>query len=541
MAIVPAPAWSRGTLESGSGEKRRMLDFEVTRRGGGLAELALHCAPAPAPTLLALLARAGWPVVGDVRRGGIVLRGGLRLRALDAPWDAAQRAASWWPDEPAYPATDRGAEVPRWGVSSATARVVRRGHPWILLDDQTEDPGGFAPGTLVEACAPSGPPLGLALIEGGARMAARMWSVGSAHGRAPESVEARVARALSKRRALMERGPGRALEGGGVHTDTLRLIHGEADGLPGLAVDRLGGLLRVLVTGRASDHFRERALDALVHGLRDVLGMAPPMVEVLHLRDRPSGSFECVRRSRGDAAAFEELGLDPGGRMPVHERGLVFRVDPGLGEPERSRPGVGLFLDQRENRERLARPAARGGHWLNLFAHTGAFSVALLAAGAERVTSVDLSAAYLGWLEENLALNSDRGVDPRAHDSVRRDGRRYLEELPSGQRFAGIVLDPPTAAAAGRKFWSVGRDLEPLIRDAFSRLEPDGVLLMCRNERGAKGGLHTLVERAAKQAGVSIGKLRPAPPGDDFPRLRGFPEGDSFSGVMVQRIRKERA
>jgi 23S rRNA (cytosine1962-C5)-methyltransferase len=543
--IVPAPAWHRGVLESGSGRKaRRALRFERVEERDGLAEIVLESESMPVPTLLAMLARAGWPVVGDVLRGGVLLAGGLRLLAGDEVWSERVDGAAWWPDEPAYVALDRDGAPPRWGVSRATARVIGRGHPWILRDEDTDDPGRFAPGTLVRACTPSGPPLGLALIEGEGRPAARMWSTGAVRGSGDdeaereaktESIEARVARALARRRRLMTRGSGRVREAGEVHTDAIRLIHGEADALPGLAVDRLGGLLRVLVMGRASDHFRERTIDALIHGLGGELGPEPPVVEVLHLRELPAGRLECVRLARGDAAALEALGADERGRVVVHERGLAFWVDPGLGEPERSRPGFGLFLDQRENRERLGRHARRGGRWLNLFAHTGAFSVALLAAGAEHVTSVDLSAPYLDWLEENLDLNRDRGVDPRAHRTVRRDGRRYLEELGRGERFAGIVLDPPTAAAAGRRFWSVGRDLEPMIGEALRRLEPGGVLLMCRNERGARDDLTGLLERAAQAAGVRVERPRPAPPGEDFPSLRGFPEGDSFTGSIVQR------
>jgi 23S rRNA G2069 N7-methylase RlmK/C1962 C5-methylase RlmI len=219
----------------------------------------------------------------------------------------------------------------------------------------------------------------------------------------------------------------------------------------------------------------------------------------------------------------------------VHERGLSFIVDPGLGDPERPRPGVGLYLDQRENRARLSLRARDGGRWLNLFAHTGAFSVALLAAGADAVVSVDLSKPYLDWLEENLGVNGDAGVDASRHRSVRRDGRRFLEELPRGERFAGIVIDPPTAAAAGRRFWSARRDLEPLVGEALARLEPRGVLLVSRNQRRARPDLAELVHAAAGARRVALAALEPADPGPDFPRLPGFREGDSFRGVIAVR------
>ena len=218
----------------------------------------------------------------------------------------------------------------------------------------------------------------------------------------------------------------------------------------------------------------------------------------------------------------------------VLERGLRFSVDPGWETPRKVRPGFGLFVDQRENRARLDPHAARGGDWLNLFAHTGAFSASLLAAGAEHVTSVDLSGAYLKRLEMNLAANRDRGVDPTRNESVRIDGRRFLETLRPDQRYAGIVLDPPTAASAGHRFWSLRRDLEPLLRRCVERLDSGGVLLVTQNRNGPPLGLDRILERIVSRAHRSIEQLDAAPAGLDHPGLVGFPEGDPFEGWLLR-------
>jgi 23S rRNA (cytosine1962-C5)-methyltransferase len=336
---------------------------------------------------------------------------------------------------------------------------------------------------------------------------------------------------------MQARGPARAMRNGTPFTDTIRLIHGEADGLPGIAVDRLGPILRMIVTSEgAAMALADRVAGQLLDHWSGA-GEAPyGLIEVLHLRDEGAGRHECVRwwrppRDDGSGGAL----LDARGRLIVHEGGLAYSVDPGLGEPERPRPGVGLYLDQRDNRHRLVRFARGGGRWLNLFAHTGAFSVALLAAGAGEVVSVDLSKRYLEWLDENLALNRDIGVDASHHRAVRMDGRRYLDELPRGERFAGIVLDPPTAAAAGRRYWSTESDLAPLVEQALLRLEPGGVLLVARNHRRARRDLVDLVRAAAKARGVELAGTEAADPGPDFPRLRGFREGDSFRGVLAIR------
>jgi 23S rRNA (cytosine1962-C5)-methyltransferase len=351
-------------------------------------------------------------------------------------------------------------------------------------------------------------------------VAARLWARGSGAGGA--SVTARVEKALARRAPLLEASAQAA-------TDAFRLIHGEADGFPALFVDRLGPLLRVLVTGRACDLVREEAVGAVIARLEALLGRDPPVVEVIHLRERPRAELECVRLARG---ALRSALRDPaaGGLLAVRERGLRFLVDPGLARPTTPAPGVGLFLDQRVNRERLAGLARKGGRWLNLFAHTGAFSAALLAAGADEVLSVDAAPAQLRWLEANLREN---GLETRPHRALRSDARRFFEGPGARERFRGIVLDPPTAAS-GRRFWSVRRDLVALAAACLARLEPGGWLLACRNDRAGRGRLRATLEEAAQAARVELAAVEPAPPGPDFPSLAGFPEGDPFEGVLAR-------
>jgi 23S rRNA (cytosine1962-C5)-methyltransferase len=367
---------------------------------------------------------------------------------------------------------------------------------------------------------------GLARSEGARELAARIWSRAASppeqttrkRGEAErsDSVEARVARALARRRALIEPGSG---------SDAVRLLHGEADALPGLAVDRLGPLLRMLVTGRAALPLRERVLSALLAAKLPGLAPDPPVVEVMHLRERPPGALVCVRLVSGPREAIP----DP---LVVREGVLRFRVESGLAEPTRPHPGVGFFLDQRDNRARLAVRAAKGGRFLNLFAHTGGFSAALLAGGADEVWSVDLSGPYLAQLEENLARS---GLAGERHRTVRREARRFLAELDPALRFDGVVIDPPTAAAAGRRFWSVRRDLAPLSADALARLAPGGFLLLTRQDRAGRGRLDALLASAAESARVRLDAVEPAPPAPDFPTLAGFPEGAPFEALLATR------
>ena len=533
-ALVDETPFASGSIEAP--DSAGPLEFRRLEARGGLARIRIEGEPRCADRVLDALAAASMPAVGDLVRGGLAVVGGAMLEPESADLEGA---ASDWPDELAWRADAEGSkgvltwteevDAPVHRVSAQTARAIEAGHPWVLPDEASDPASRFRPGSLVQLVSRADGCIGWAHVEATSRLAARVWARGAIEYRAIDSVEARVARALARRRALLE--PDLSPT-----NQEIRLVHGEADGLPGLFVDRLGPLLRVLVTSWSSTQFRERVVGAVL-AQRPVSPEGDPfsVLELLHLRQAGRVRSERVRWLAGGVEAVAAAGfeLTPDGFW-VEERGLRYAVDPGWSTPREARPGYGLFIDQRENRDRLAARASGGGEWLNLFAHTGAFSVALLAAGAERVVSVDLSAAYLDRLERNLRANAERGVDGSRHESRRGDVRRYLEELDASRRFRGIVIDPPTAAAAGRRFWSVKQDLAPLLRLAIGRLAPGGVLLVTQNRAGPPLGLDRAIERSALRVGREIDTLDPAPPSMDHPSLPGFPEGDPFEGWLLQ-------
>ena len=278
----------------------------------------------------------------------------------------------------------------------------------------------------------------------------------------------------------------------------------------------------MLVTGRSALGLVPPVLDALAAQLDET----PPVVRVVNLRDAPKGQLRAVDAIRG----VDHPLIKSGGVFEVRESGFRYEVDLGLARPTHPRPACGLYLDQRENRARVADAVTPGSRWLNLFCHTGAFSVTALAAGAAHVTSVDLSASYLAWLERNLSLN---GLDDARHLTIKRDARRFLESEVDAP-FDGIIFDPPTAAAAGKRFWSVKKEAGAILQRCLEHLKPGGVLLASSNVRRKRGTLLGEIEKASARVGRLLTRVEPAPPGVDFPRLEGFPEGDSFEGVWVE-------
>jgi 23S rRNA (guanine2445-N2)-methyltransferase / 23S rRNA (guanine2069-N7)-methyltransferase len=229
------------------------------------------------------------------------------------------------------------------------------------------------------------------------------------------------------------------------------------------AIDRYGGHLHVQEY-RAPPSIPEavaaRRLSELVRVAGEVLEVPAARIHVKQRR----------RRQRGD----QYRAMGQGGRFfTVDEAGLKFRVnlDDYL--------DTGLFLDHRPLRRRIREEAA-GRHFLNLFCYTGAMTVAAAAGGAASTTSVDLSATYLTWAAENLALN---GLGGARHRLVQADAMRWIEAEKG--TYGLIYVDPPSFSNSKRADdFDVQRDHLRLLRACAARLSPVGAIWFSNNLRG---------------------------------------------------------
>ncbi|MEK7348179.1 MAG: class I SAM-dependent rRNA methyltransferase [Candidatus Eisenbacteria bacterium] len=379
-------------------------------------------------------------------------------------------------------------------------RRIRSGHPWVFSNEIAEVEGSPAPGAEVLVEDHRGMPVGVGLYNPHSLIAIRLFSR-----RVRPIDEAlfrdRIGRALTLRERILP-----------VET-TYRLIHGEGDFLPGLIVDRYGDYLGV---------------QSLTAGIETRLDL---ILDLLQELIRPKG---IVCRRDGSGRTLEGLErMEPLERGEVPElidapyEGYVLTIDLRGGQK------TGEFLDQRENRKRVAREA-HGKRVLDLYCHTGLFALHCAAAGAKSVLGIDSSRPALERARENhrrnAAMKDVTFREARVEDVLRAFGR---EE----ERFDLIVLDPP-ALVKSRKTLDEGvRKYVTLNASAMRLLAPGGTLATatCSHHVDAPAFLD-LLRTAAKMAGARFRLVEVMGQSRDHPVLLAARETSYLTMALAERI-----
>jgi len=281
--------------------------------------------------------------------------------------------------------------------------------------------------------------------------------------------------------------------------DTFRLVNDGGDFLPGVCVDRYGDFA-VLASSSDEASDRRQELADLLHefGARGV-----------YLKQRARADLR--RETHAELAPKEPVaGEAPTEPVVVQEGQARFGItlDEGL--------SCGLFLDQRDNRARVA-AFCGGQRVLNLFCYTCSFSVYAALASAEHVTSVDLSGHALARGRENFTLN---GLDPAAHSFVQTDALEWLVRAAKrGEKFGIVILDPPSFSTSGKgKTFRVADGYQGALERVFAVLEPGGRVLAVTNHRKTSPqSFRKIAHDAARAAGREISQLKDLPSPLDCP------------------------
>jgi 23S rRNA (cytosine1962-C5)-methyltransferase len=320
---------------------------------------------------------------------------------------------------------------------------ARAGHPWVYSNEVVMDAAAKAlpKGCLVRLEASHGEPLGVATFNPHTLIAARLLA------RLADTAidQAFFAKRLAAARDLRER-----LYPGGFY----RLVHAEADGLPGLIVDCYGRA--VVVQANTA------GMDALLTPLLAALDAVIAPQTVVLRNDSP------VRALEGIAAEVRVAKGPLEGPIEIAENGARFLVDLQEGQK------TGWFYDQRDNRHAVAR-LAQGARVLDLYTYGGGFAVTCARAGAAEVIAVDRSQGALDGAGRSAALN---GVEQRCR-FVKAEAFAELERLAAaGERFGVLVADPPAFVKSRKDLAAGARGYRKLTRLAAALVAPGGFLFI---------------------------------------------------------------
>jgi 23S rRNA (cytosine1962-C5)-methyltransferase len=379
----------------------------------------------------------------------------------------------------------RTASVPAVVLRKDLARSIRRGHPW-LYRDALAPAEGLNSGDVVEIQTRDHRPIARGFWDAASPIAVRILEAGPPGHRFDDPqalVAARLRAALDRRLAHFDL----------ARTTAFRWVHGEADLLPGIHVDLYDRAAAVRFDGEGARTFYTPIEDRL----RDAAGSRLPIARVIDRESRASGyPSECE----------------------VLEDGARFIVD--LANAQKG----GLFLDQRENRLRVA-TLAEGRCVLNLFGYTGGFSVHAALAGARRTDTVDVAAPAVEAARRNFAAN---GLSLDGAGFHVADAFEFLGDAArAGDRWDIVISDPPSFAPRKDAVAAARQAYTRLHRLAAAVVEPGGLLCAgsCSSHFGREEFLAS-IEAGVWQAGRRwrLESLHGA--AFDHPVLDAFPEGD---------------
>ena len=402
---------------------------------------------------------------------------------------------------------------PKLTVSKKGSRSVQSGHPWIYDEEILTAHDQLDNGCLVDAVTESGRYLGTGLLSLKSKIRIRILS-NNANDRFDEAFwRRRIQYAWNYRKIVM-----------GEDASCCRLIFGEADGFPGLTVDRFSDLLSVQCLSYGMDQRKDLIFPLLIETLNEDGQMIRGIYE---RNDNALREREGLAQMKGwyCNAGLTNPGLP---ETEITENGIRYLVDVENGQK------TGFFLDQKYNRLAVAK-LSRGLRVLDCFTHTGSFALNAAAGGASHVTAVDISETAIAQAKENAIRN---GLQDKI-DFLATDVFDLLPELAAaGQKpFDLIILDPPAFTKSRKTAKNAERGYHEINYRAMKLLPRGGYLATasCSHFMPA-AQFETMLRSAAADAGVSLRQIEVRQQAADHPILWNVPETDYLKFYLFQVI-----
>lgn len=398
-------------------------------------------------------------------------------------------------------------------ISPKAERSVKAGHPWVYGEEIRQIRGEVVNGGLVDVFAGNAY-MGTGFYNDASKITVRLISRNANDKFDAPFWRRRVEYAIRYRATVM---PGSDFK-------CCRLIHGEADQMPGLTVDRYDDILSVQILSLGMERVKDVVLPALVAVLRE---MGEEIRGVYERNDVAIRTREGMEEGKG-WYPIEGLPTPESAVTEITENGITYLVDVENGQK------TGFFLDQKYNRAAVAR-IAKGKRVLDCFTHTGSFGLNAARGGAAHVTSVDISQTAIDMAVENARRNGLDGVMDFRCENVFELLTAMSEEGCRDYDF--IILDPPAFTKSRQTVQAAIRGYREINRRAMKLLPRGGYLATCSCSHFMTDELfRKMLSAAANDASVTLRQIEARQQSPDHPILWNVPETDYLKFYIFQVV-----
>lgn len=401
-------------------------------------------------------------------------------------------------------------DFPRFIISAKGTKWVEQGHPWIYEAEVRSGDEAAENGSLVDAVSEKGKYLGTGFLSKNSKIRIRLVSRNANDKFDAEFWKRRIKYAWDYRKTVM-----------GDDISCCRVIFGEADGFPGLTVDRFSGILSVQTLSIGIEKIKDVLFPLILQVLRDD---GQEISGIYERNDVAIRSLEGLAQYKGwYGAAHPETAV-----TEIRENGIKYLVDVENGQK------TGFFLDQKYNRLAVARLAG-GKRVLDCFTHTGSFALNAALGGAEHVTAVDISESAV----EMAKANAERNNLADRMDFIAADVFELLPELEkSGKKpYDFIILDPPAFTKSRKTVENAQRGYKEINYRALKLLPRGGYFATASCSHFMPNELFVkMLRSAAADAGVELKQIEARQQSPDHPILWNVPETDYLKFYIFQVV-----
>ncbi|MCQ2476365.1 MAG: class I SAM-dependent rRNA methyltransferase [Clostridia bacterium] len=396
-------------------------------------------------------------------------------------------------------------------VTPKAEKSIRSGHPWVYDTEIISVFGDLVNGGLTDVLSAKGAYLGTGFLSQSSKIRVRILSSNANETFSSAFWERRLRYTIEYRRTVM-----------GEDFSCCRLVFGEADGIPGLTVDRFSDILVTQVLSYGTDKIK----DVIYSSLMKIMSEYGEEIHGIYERnDVAIRELEGLEQYKGWYEGIPHTDLT---KTEITENGIRYTVDFENGQK------TGFFLDQKYNRLAISK-IAKGKKVLDCFTHTGSFALNAAMGGAQHVTAVDVSETAVAMARENAEKNNlaDR------MDFIAADVFNLLPELEKkgGKPYDFIILDPPAFTKSRKTINSAERGYKEINYRAMKLLPRGGYLATCSCSHFMRSDLfEKMLVSAAADAGVQLRQIEVRRQCCDHPILWNVPETDYLKFYIFQVV-----